>query len=442
MAGELNTEFPSWLAAQYAPRAQSSWMLQALQQGMQREEMRQKLPLELQGMALQNQAHKLAIEHQGIVNNLQNQEMMDFAQDLPIYRSALEVANKTPGGAISMPTPQFRSKKALDLWQERQKADAQTAYGQAIHQSTIDDYKAVTEAIQITGDKLLPGANGQFDPDAKAALLNKARGMKRQEGVADAVTKAQQTDPLALHAAKLKATREAYETALAGGDPAVIAKAKADYEDVQALTVPSGETFETFDAEGHLINRVTRGKSALAAAPDQLTVAGKTAAQAQQARALETIDTASRLMPLISEETVGAQAFAESWVKDRILAQKFPEMASGDRAKASQLISKMRADVVKNFKSDGNIAKDERNEILASFPKANDPIDSPARAKMVVQQAQVMAAVQVLAATKRLGGEVPGAAAAILDDEAVVDMVKRRIIDPELAQKIWKMKRQ
>ncbi len=175
--------------------------------------------------------------------------------------------------------------------------------------------------------------------------------------------------------------------------------------------------------------------------PDALTKSNQTKVQEQQAQALTTVDTAQRLIPLLNEQTMGTEAWARSIVQDRILAQRFPEMASGQRAEASQLINQLRASTVKSLRSDGNISEGERKEILGSFPKANDPIDSAARARMVVQQVQTMAAIQALVATKKLGGEVPKSAALALDDEAVADMVKRGVINSDLAQKIWKLKR-
>lgn len=176
--------------------------------------------------------------------------------------------------------------------------------------------------------------------------------------------------------------------------------------------------------------------------PDTLTKTNQSKAQEAQAKALETIDTAERLMPLLTTETVGLEAFAKYWIKDRVLAQRFPNLASKERAQASQLVAKLRSTAVADLKSDGNISDKERNEILASFPKANDPIDSPARAKMVVEQTQVTAAIHALLQAKRLNGEIPKAASIVLDDENVAEMVKRGTITSDLAQKIWKMKRQ
>lgn len=179
---ELDTSPAPWLQRAWSPRETfdpTPW----LQERYRRQVEQAKLPLELQGMALQNKAHELMIEHQGIQQDLLNQELNDFQQDLPAYRSAVETAAKTPGGSIAMQTPTFRSKKAMDLWTERQKADAQTAYGQAIHQATIDDIKAVTEATRLTGDVLTPSANGQFDPAAKAALLEKANQIKLKQTI-------------------------------------------------------------------------------------------------------------------------------------------------------------------------------------------------------------------------------------------------------------------
>lgn len=169
----IDTSLPPWLQRNLAQKESfdpSPWLNEAFNQNVQRA----KLPLQLQGYELQNKATQLAIEHQGIQNDLANQEMNNFAQDLPIYRSAIESASKLPGGSVSMQTPMFKSKQALTLWQERQKSDAATAFGQAIHQATIADVKAVTDAMRITGKKINVGPNGEFDPVEKAKLLNEA----------------------------------------------------------------------------------------------------------------------------------------------------------------------------------------------------------------------------------------------------------------------------
>jgi hypothetical protein len=224
-----------------------------------------------------------------------------------------------------------------------------------------------------------------------------------------------------------------YKAAQASGNEELAAYHKAH---LAKLTQATGMTVKT-NPDGSV--EIVQGPMA---DPDTLTKQNQSKVQEAQSKALDTVDTAERLLPLLTKETVGLEAFAKSWINDRILAQRYPWLASSNRAQASQLVSQLRADTVKAFRSDGNISEPERKEILSSFPKANDPVDSPARARMVVQQTQVMSAIQVVAATKRLGGEMPRAAALVLDDENVADMAKRGVISTDLAQKIWKLKRQ
>lgn len=233
--------------------------------------------------------------------------------------------------------------------------------------------------------------------------------------------------------AKIRAFVEAHKQAVKSGDNDM---AEALRGGLTKATTGTGFSLQT-NPDGTFT--LTQGPLG---GPDQLTKQNQSKVQEQQAKALETVDTAQRLKPLISNETVGMEAFAKSWINDRILAQRFPELASSKRAQASQLFAELRSNAVKSFRSDSNISEPERKEILGGFPKANDPVDSPARARMVVDQTETIAAIQALAATKRLGGEVPKAAALVLDDENVAGMVKRGIISPELAIKIWKMKRQ
>lgn len=178
------------------------------------------------------------------------------------------------------------------------------------------------------------------------------------------------------------------------------------------------------------------------AGPEALTKANQTKAQESQAQSLATIDTANRLEPLIDKETVGAQAFAESWVKDRILAQQFPELASQKRAKAEQLAASLRASAVKELRSDGNITEGERKQILQAVPTINDPVDSPTRAKQLVQSIRQMSAVRAMVAARRMGTPIPKAAAMAVDDETLADLFHQGLITQDQAKQAYQLKRQ
>src|SRR3990167_5365498 len=214
-------------------------------------------------------------------------------------------------------------------------------------------------------------------------------------------------------------------------------------EQLLAAFEGSRTTIESFDpATGQLTSRISTGKGAKAANPEALTQANLTKVQDSQAQSLATIDVTNRLEPLISDETVGAKAFAESWIKDRILAQAFPEMASSTRANAEQLAAQLRATSVRELRSDSNITEGERKQILQAIPQINDPIDSPARARQLVQGIRKMSAIRAMVAAKRMGGDIPKSAAMAVDDQTIVSILKQGLITKEPAIRAYQLKRE
>lgn len=180
---DLNTEMPPWLQRNLAPgNHDSPWLLDAFKTGMALNEQRQKLPLQIQEMELQNKAHKLAVDHQGMVNDQLNDEMDNYNEDLETLRASLSQAAKTPGGSIAMQAPTFRSKKAQEAWRQQQIIDAQTSYGQALHQRVIEESKIATEAMGLVDAPILrPRADGTFDPDELQDAASKLRAYKEHE---------------------------------------------------------------------------------------------------------------------------------------------------------------------------------------------------------------------------------------------------------------------
>lgn len=234
---------------------------------------------------------------------------------------------------------------------------------------------------------------------------------------------------------KVEELKRAHEASAqyAKTDPELSARYKA-LED--KLTQASGMTIRT-NPDGTF--EVIQGAQPN---PDSITKANLNKVQEAQAQSLATIDIAERLLPLISNETVGAKAFAESWVNDRILAQYFPELASEKRASAEQLAAQLRASTVKALKSDSNITDNERKQILEAVPQINAPADSPQRAKMLVKGIKKMAAISSLVAAKRIGGAIPKQAAQSLDDEDLADLFTRGLITQDQAKQAYQMKRQ
>lgn len=234
---------------------------------------------------------------------------------------------------------------------------------------------------------------------------------------------------------QLKAINQAKMDAQASGNEELAKLLQAG----EAKMVESNRLSVKFDENGR-ISELVQGPQG-AASPDALTKSNQTKVQESQAQSLATIDVANRLDPLISSETVGVKAFAESWIKDRVLAQAFPELASKKRVEAERLVAELRSRAV-NELGTPPISDRERAEILKAVPGINEPVDSPARAKELLRQIKKMSAIRALVAAKRLGGAIPKAAAMALDDEALVDLHKQGLITTEQARQAYELKRQ
>ncbi len=144
---EMDTQIPGWLQRNWAPRETfdpTPW----LQERYRRQQEAQVMPLKLQQMALQNKASELAVETQGLQNDLANQEMAFYQEDLPVLREAMAAANSVPGGATGMPVPQFRSRQAQAQWLQRQGMDAQLVFNKAF---ATDQIELTKTAAELTG---------------------------------------------------------------------------------------------------------------------------------------------------------------------------------------------------------------------------------------------------------------------------------------------------
>lgn len=199
----LNTEFPQWLQAQYAPQAQSPWIINAIQLATEREKMRQELPLQIQEMGLRNIQMGLANDTQRMVNEAHHIELNNFMDDQELLDSSVKQAAGTPGGAMSMPTPNFRSHQAMNLWLDRMKSDADTAAGIAYKQRVIEQTKRAQAVMGIPGTPTLrPGPDGTYDETQLQQAEQIATVYKAQQDEALARVKAMH-DPVMFRAQRL-----------------------------------------------------------------------------------------------------------------------------------------------------------------------------------------------------------------------------------------------
>lgn len=431
---ELQNQFPDWLNARYAKHAGvgSPWLDSAIRTGMQREEMRQKLPLQLQEMALRNKANALEVESRGLQNDLANMEMDAYREDLPVLREAMAAASSVPGGATGMPVPQFRSRQAQAQWLQRQNMDAQLVFNKAFATDQIELTKLAAELTAAGHGDMVElakeeGPNGtprwsRSKLGDIASRVNEDKAIAaielRKAGLRDTQTMG---DPQG----RLVTFEDGTTERMVQTGPNSWQKAPIN-KGIRVITHPDGSQETIVGGSG--------GDD-----PSALTKANLTKAQESQAQSLATIDVANRLEPLISTETVGMQAFAESWVKDRLLAQRFPEMASDKRAKAEQLVAELRTSAV-NELGTPPISDRERAEILKSVPGINDPVDSPVRARQLLANIRKMSAIRALVVAKRMGTGVPKSAAAALDDETLADLFNQGLITQEQAREAYELK--
>jgi hypothetical protein len=432
----LDTNIPSWLQRNWAPRESfdpTPW----LQEQYRRKIVEAELPGRIQAQALENQQRLMGIK-------LQAQQQELFSKDLASYHSWLETVGTDPAKIINS-SPQLLTPQAQQLVLNQKKMASENQYlqaWQANHNKMAEAAAALTKEgfpIAPTIDDPVTGGK-TFDPtviaEAGAMLAERKRKMELDMAVAKATIAESAPTAAVKNTDALIRAKKDYEAALASKDQNAIADSKFRFEELQAQTTPPSEsTTSVVDpATGQITVTTTRGRQgASGKSGSDLTVANQTKVQAGLSDSLKTIDVASRLIPLLDTETVGAQAFAESWVKDRILAQRFPELASSKRADAEVLTAQLRSSTVRELRSDGNISDKERDQILKAVPGINDPIDSPARAVKVTQAIREMSAIHAIVSASKLGQSVPTAAAQVLKWTDLERLVKSGVLTPEQA---------
>lgn len=169
----IDTSLPPWLQRNVAQKESfdpSPWLNEAFNQNVQRA----KLPLQLQQYQLQNKELELQAEHQGLQNDILNQELDLQKEELPAFQAAIKSAASTPGGAVALNVPGFRSKKYNDLWLSRLKADAETAVGQTLIKDQVGLAVLAQKVAEQGVDPTPANINGKWDRSALTDLQLKA----------------------------------------------------------------------------------------------------------------------------------------------------------------------------------------------------------------------------------------------------------------------------
>jgi hypothetical protein len=187
-------------------------------------------------------------------------------------------------------------------------------------------------------------------------------------------------------------------------DPTQLELIKADAE--ASAVVPGGEAMEVFDPKtGQPTFRVTRGGAGgkAAADPGALTPTNTTKAQQDFQSGQRLLSATERLIPLISSETFGPQAFINSVLKDDLLGNVFPFLVSGKRQDAAVIAGDVRSAMIQSMKSDSNVAQVEIDKLEKMFPEPSKLLDSPKKAELLTKSVAKLAASRVLLSGKKLG---------------------------------------
>lgn len=422
MPETISDQVPAWLQRNWTPKEPfdpSPW----LQERYKRQIEAQTIPLKLQGLALQNARAELELKKQAMSNELQGQQLAQYSQELPMFNEAAKLASSDPGAFRNKPMS-FRNVQLQQQYVGLRKMVAEGDYALAAEKKITTDFEKAAEIFKGTDGAVLvePGPNGKFDP---AALVAGGEAMQAAAAKKLAIVHPGPVD-------SILDLRTKMENAQTMGDNELADLYKAR---LTKLVQSTGTTITT-NPDGTMT--MTQGPLG---SPDALTKANTTKVQTSMRDALDTVDTAKQLLPKLNEETVGARAAVENVVMDKILAQKFPELANKERAQASVLASSLRAKVVRMNKSDGNISEPERKEILKAFPRINDPLDSAANAKTMVVEATKLAATHAVKDALALKIPVPRAAALELDDETIARLYDSGVFTSEQAIAVGKAKR-
>lgn len=335
---------------------------------------------------------------------------------------------------------QLRAEEAMQRIRERETADRMAVMMEELEMKRRAEQREIDllAAGKKIHDELLE--QGMSNDEAMAASIapmsriSPETAFKLSQSYGNLKRAQMEGKPTPLDPSQVAANEARASASLAAAD-ASKARAKVDEARVAGTLPQRGMIIKTNpDGSTEVITNADTGN------PDALTKTNFSQVQQTQASAMDMIDSANRLLPLIDNETIGVQAFAESWIKDRILAQRFPELASEKRAKAEVIAASLRSAVANTLKTPGPLAEAERKEILRGFPQINEPLNSPKKAKEAIEQSREMAATIALVTANKMKSSVPKDAVLVLSDRQLADLVKRGLITREMAAQAYMLK--
>lgn len=447
---QLNTDLPPWLVAQ--PHQDSPWMLQALQQGMERERMRQTLPLEIQRAQLQNQATQAAIEHQGLANEIAGAKWKQYRDELPAVQDWMKQTQGRPDLILNLPAPAVTNEDHQKMIMQAKRLAAESAYGRALLARETADIQMSTKLLEeggtppepilnpITGAyEYPPGAMGR----AFGSALDAATQRKVQEKNAELSPAAKESEDYArykrqerqLQRALLKKDDEhpdqqrVYQELL--GDVQNKIQEMEARHNMEEISVqgPGGEQVK--------IVRGQKGKEVGGLTTGEETRLGEDVQASSNA-----LRVLNDLQRQLDSGAVGVIPAINSVVFDRVLGQFDQNLVNEKRVTARQNIGIATQQVLGELNSRGRFSNMELNAIKNLMPGLGAS-ESPERSKIAVKGLRKVLAEKGAHAAVALKREVPTEivhALAEYSDVELADEVKSGSLDKETFWKVYNFK--
>lgn len=110
-----------------------------------------------------------------------------------------------------------------------------------------------------------------------------------------------------------------------------------------------------------------------------------------------------KLLPLLTPENVGVRGMLSRKLEEQGLAQIFPGMKIGSATETLSVASNFRAGLVRALRSDSNINKDEREQIIEGLPTPENMLSSVQDSKIKLATQLELAAIKSRAAANSIG---------------------------------------
>jgi hypothetical protein len=160
----------------------------------------------------------------------------------------------------------------------------------------------------------------------------------------------------------------------------------------------------------------------------------KTQLTEQMQGAASAFEVGRKLLPLLTPENVGVRGMIGRKIEEQGLAQLFPGMKIGSATETLSVASNFRAGLVRALRSDGNINKDEREQIIEGLPTPDQMLSSVQDSKVKLAAQIEMAAMKSRAAANALGRPITSF---FLKPNEIEQMIGSGQLTGEQAAQLW-----